>query len=359
LRYSRVVDCSPSESRLAHMPPNIKFVSGIKPNEVWLFTQFFKHKDNKRHQEIKECLRQNVLCSHIDKIVLINEKDYSNEYNKYCSSPKIQQVVTRKRLTYGDFLEYVYTNVPNGVYVILSNADIYFGDSLLELWNINMNDKMMGLLRWDIDADGDAKIFGPRADSQDSWIFLSDSIKSRTWDFSKFNFQLGQPGCDNAFSAQIFRQKFMLCNPSLVFKSYHLHNTNIRNYHVRDSILTDLYINIAPTYIIDSKQEICPNGAPTIINNELVSFEVKSSSMSNEITICTMLEKEGRYKWEPSVENHYFQPSIPVYKWNKSSVTPNGLVFDLYTIYMGKHKDDHNFNYWGNSTVHILSQLHY
>ena len=195
-RYNRIVDCN---SSLLRTTSNITFAKNIQPPQVWVFTQFFKHKDSSRYQEFKECLKRNCACPYIDKVVLINEKDYAPEYKKILGSTrveqivnrvtKIQQVISGRRLTYADFLNYVHDQVPNGVFVILCNADIYFGDSLLDLWKINMVDKMFGLLRWDVDIAGKSTIFGPRADSQDSWIFLSDSIKSRTWDYNVFNFQ--------------------------------------------------------------------------------------------------------------------------------------------------------------------------
>lgn len=356
-RYNRVVDCSPSQIRLSGMPSQITFTQNIKPNEIWIFTQFFKHKDTKRFQEIKECLRQNCQNINIDRIVLINEKDYSDEFKQIPCSNKIQQIISQKRLTYADFLKYVSEKVPTNVFTILCNADIFFKESLLDLYKINMNDKMLALLRWDVGPTGEAKLFGPRADSQDTWIFLSDSIKSRNWNYNIFNFQLGQPGCDNAFAGHILRQRFLISNPAVSFKTFHIHNTNIRNYNKQDYIRAELYINLAPSYIIDSKQYTIPSGRPTMISNELVSFEIKSSSMSNEITYCTMLEKEGRYKWEPSVENHYFEAAIPLYKWNKSNVTPNGLVYDLYNIYKGKFADDDKFNYWATANVDILTPL--
>jgi hypothetical protein len=356
-RYNRVVDCSPSQARLTIMPSNLTFHTGLQPNETWVFTQFFKHKDAKRFKEIKECLIKNCECPHIDKVVLINEKDYSDEYKKIKGAEKITQFISGRRLTYANFLQYVYDVVPMNVFTILCNADIYFGDSLLDLHKINMEDKMLGLLRWDVDTEGDAKIFGPRADSQDTWIFLSNSIKARKWDYNKFNFQLGQAGCDNAFAGHILRNKFLISNPAVNFKTFHLHNTNIRNYDKKDYIRADVYINLAPTFIIDSKQETTPSGTPSMLSNELASFEVKSSSMSNEITYCTMLEKEGRYKWEPSVENNYFEAAIPLYKWKNCSVTPNGLVYDLYNIYRGKYAEEDRFNYWSGANVDILTPL--
>lgn len=369
-RYNRIVDCNVSTLRSSDLS-NITLINKSKPSETWMITQFFKHSNPKRFDEIKECLSRNCANLHIDKIVLINEKDYTDEFNKIPGSKKIEQFVSGKRLTYANFLQYVRDVVPDNVFTILCNADIYFGDALLDLHKINMNDKMLALLRWDVPAlaqsdrledmsssglETDAKIFGPRADSQDTWIFISDSIKSRTWDLNKLNFQLGQAGCDNVFAGHVLRQRFLISNPAISFKTFHLHNTNIRNYNKKDYIRSDIYINIAPTYIIDTKQETTPGNA-TMLSNELVSFEVKSSSMSNEITYCTMLEKEGRYKWEPSIENYYFEAAIPVYKWNKACVTPNGLVYDPYCIYKGKHADNDRFNYWTSANVDILTPL--
>lgn len=357
-RYNRIIDCTVTDVRAADLLGNITITHGLVPNETWLFTQFFKPQNSHRFEEIKQCLMKNYLCPHIDRIVLINEKDYSDEFNTIAKG-KIRQIVSGKRLMYSDFLKYVRDEVPSGVNTMLCNADIYFGDSLVDLHKINMENRMFGLLRWDVDITGESKLFGPRADSQDTWIFLSDSIKSRKWDYSKFAFQLGQAGCDNAFAGHILRQKFLISNPAMSFKTYHLHNTDARTYNKNDYIRTDVYINIVPTNIIDTKQEDTPSTIPVIISNELASFEVKSSSMSNEITYCTMLEKDRRYKWEPSVENHYFEAAIPVYLWNNACVTPNGLVYDLYHIYKGVKPTDNDdrFNYWENANVDILTPL--
>jgi hypothetical protein len=356
-RYHRVVDCPVSLERRAVCQEHITFVSGIIPPEVWLITQFFRHSDQARFEEIKECLTRNCACPHIDKIVLLNETDLSSHWKGIPHSKKITQVMIKKRLTYADFIAYVKESVPVQTYTVLCNADIYFEDSLTDLYKINMNDRMIGLLRWDINETGQAVLFGPRADSQDAWIFLSNTIQSRQWKKETYHFQLGQPGCDNAFAGHILRQGIVLCNPALTFKSFHLHQSNVRNYNKQDHIKSDLYINLIPTYVIDTKQVPVPESNVQCICNELVSFEVKSSSLSNEITYCTMLEKEGRYKWEPSVENFYFEPAIPVYHWKDACVSPNGLVYDLYHIYTGKQFEEPRFNYWKDSNISIFTTL--
>lgn len=356
-RYNRLIDCKVSKTRLTSMNHHITFANNIQPNKTWVFTQFFRHKNNRRYKEIKECLTRNCASPHIDKIILLNEKNLSQEWKYIPGSEKIQQVVINKRLAYADFLQFVHDHVPDDIFVILCNADIYFGDSIKDLFKIDMKNKMLALLRWDVDESDNIRLFGPRADSQDSWFFLSNSIRSRTWDYPKFNFLLGQPGCDNAFAGHILRNHFVISNPAVTFQTYHLHNTNIRNYDLKDTIRSNLYVNIAPSYIIDTKQEKEPGDAVSTLNNDLVQFDVKSSSLSNEITYCTMLEKAGRYTWEPSTQNFYFEATIPLYSWKKAGVTPNGLVYDLYHIYRGLYADDKPFNYWSTTNTDIFTPL--
>ena len=356
-RYNRIIDCHVSKDRAKFMMEHVSFANQIQPNKTWVFTQFFRHKNNRRYKEIKECLTRNCASPYVDKIVLLNEKNYSNEWKYIPGAEKIQQVVIGKRLTYADFLHFVHDNVPDDIYVILCNADIYFGDSIKELYRIDMRNKMLALLRWDVDESENSRIFGPRSDSQDSWMFLSQSIKARKWDYAKFEFELGRPGCDNAFAGHILRNHFVISNPAVSFKTYHLHNTNIRNYDGKDTVRSDVYMNIVPSYIIDTKQEKEPEEPPVTINNDMVQFDVKSSSLSNEITFCTMLEQAGRYLWEPSTQNFYFEASLPIYSWKKACVTPNGLVYDLYHIYTGKHSDTLAHNYWASTTVDIFTPL--
>ena len=329
------------------------------PEEVWMVTQYYRPLHKKRAKEIRECLRQNCANPLISRIVLLNEKDESNDANKWYDVPgheKIHQVIIGSRLTYADFIQYVYDKVPPRVFAILCNADIYWNETLQELWRIQLANRMLGLLRWDI-GDAEPTLFGPRADSQDSWIFLSDSIKDREWDLTPLAFCLGQPGCDNAFAGHMLRNRFALSNPAYSIQSLHLHRTEYRTYDKRNAVPATVYINLAPGHLIDMKQERVPSLAPPYLCHELVPFEIRSSSMSNEITYCTMLEKEGRYKWEPTVENHYFEPAIPYYVWHKAAVTPNGLVYDQHTIYLGKHAEDPRFQYWTGSAVDLFTPL--
>ena len=353
-RYSRLVDVI--ETRLCMFRSHIQSVKDIIPEETWLITQFFVHSQKKRAKEIKECLIKNCASSYIDTIVLLNETDLSHTWKTIPGSQKIKQIVMGKRLTYYDVLAYISKSVPKQVFSIIANADIYFDSTLLNLWKINLADRMLALLRWDCTSDKPV-LFGPRSDSQDTWIVLSDSVKTRTWDPALFGFSFGHLGCDNAFAGHMLRQRFVLFNPALSIHTFHLHCSEIRDYSKKDIVPADIYVHLDPTHLLDTSQEQIPPAPPQCICNELIYFEIHSSSMSNEITYCTMLEKEGRYKWEPSTQNSYFEPAIPVYSWKNACVTPNGLVYDAYTVYTGKHAREDRFQYWNEAKVDIFTPL--
>ena len=356
-RYHRLVDCPVSVERKETFCGAISVVQNIVPQETWLITQFFRSPQKKRFKEIKECLERNTKCSYLDRIVLLNETDLSDLWRNLPGAEKITQIITGKRLTYAHFLQFVHDEVPMNVYTILANADLYMGSSLLDLWKMNLADRVLALLRWDVDDGGTPVLFGPRADSQDTWIMLSNSVKERTWPYATFDFPLGKIGCDNAFAAHLLRNHMSLFNPAMSFQTFHLHTSNVRTYDKKDMIRSDLYVNLVPAYLIDIKQELVPGSAAQFICNELVTFEVRSSTLSNEITFCTMLEKEGRYKWTASEENKMFEPAIPIYRWKNACVTANGLVYDPYTLYKGKHAEDSRFNYWPESKVDLYTPL--
>jgi hypothetical protein len=344
------------ERRLSYFHPHITLCCDGVPEETWLFTQFFIHSQRKRSIEIKDSLIKNIKSPYIDKIVLLNETDMSHVWKSMPGAEKITQVVIGKRLSYYDVLNYISESVPMNVITIIANADMYYDSTLQNLWKIKLEDRMLALLRWEDDTKD---LFGPLPDLQDTWILSSNSVKSRTWDPTVFDFTFGQLGCDNAFAGHMLRQRFVLYNPALTIKSFHIHTSGVRDYSIKNAVKSDLYIQLEPTHLLDTKQDQVPSGVPQHICNELVTFEIQSSSLSNEITYCNMLSKEGRYRWEAQEQNRYFEPAIPVYLWNHASVTPNGLVYEPYTIYTGKYASDERYQYWNNAHVDIFTPLQY
>ena len=218
------------------------------PAKLWWICQFFKHGKSARAAEIRKCLRENASSPLIDKILLLNEGR-----EDFPKSHKIQEEVIGHRLTYRDVFERIYT-IPDNTIVVFANADIFIDASFKDLWSLNLEDKFLALLRYELPASdlGEATLFGPRADSQDTWIVRSDDVKRRdrsAW--SKMDFQFGKMGCDNGIAMEMMRQKFLVSNPSQTLRTYHVHTSEIRNYSKTDVVNLPAFHYVQPTAIHD------------------------------------------------------------------------------------------------------------
>ena len=160
-------------------------------DNINIFCQYFIHPDKKRHAEIKKCLKYNIKNKYITKVYLLNEKIYNND-ELGVSSDKIIQVNIGKRLTFQEVFDYISSNNITGYNVII-NSDIFFNETIQNLYksDIHINKKMFALLRYEYDEMNyeDSNIFGPRGNSQDTWIVHSNFTIPKSQ--SKiFNFEL-------------------------------------------------------------------------------------------------------------------------------------------------------------------------
>ena len=116
----------------------------------------------------------------------------------------------------------------------MANSDIFFDNTISNLHYTDLDccQKMISLLRWEYRGEenlDECKIFGPRWDSQDTWIFHSKQNvleKYRNW----FDFSFGQPGCDNKIIYLLLILGVELNNDPNMFKTYHYHMETGRNY---------------------------------------------------------------------------------------------------------------------------------
>ena len=190
-----------------------------------------------RQKEIEECLRKNVENPHIHRIILLNERNYKQkEFG--IESPKISQVVVGKRLQYSDFFRHIRENRMKG-YHILANSDIFFDETIekIKYSDIHLVKKAIALLRYEYNPQNPSgsPVFGPRYDSQDSWIIHSSFCATAEQE-KAFQFPLGKPGCDNKVIYLLSILNYQIINDPIAIKSYHYHRSNIRNYNKRDVI---------------------------------------------------------------------------------------------------------------------------
>jgi len=324
-----------SEARVAQFAKNGMVFQTESPSvpQIWLLTQYFIHSVTKRAKEVRQCLKNNMACPYIDKIVLLNESDLKYEWSGAKGSEKIVQEILKTRLTYRDLLKYTYDKVPPNTIVIYANADIYCNDTLRHLYSVSLEDKLFALLRWDEqESADDLKIFGPRPDSQDAWICLSDSVKSRDWKWDTFSYKLGTAGCDNRFTGDMFGMRFAVSNPCHTIQTVHVHKTAIRNYNPTDIVPARMYMYVHPCAIVELDQ-VDGSDALCSLSPRSTTITFKGPEKKVE-TFCVMLARENRFKWAPGVPNTASLSPLKVFKWSDAFVTNSGVVYDYNKVYL-------------------------
>ena len=201
-------------------------------------SQFFIHPDAARHQEIQYCLFANCVNPNVNRIILLNERIYSTEelgLINPCS--KIEQIIIGKRLTYREVIEQV-TSLNLTGYIVLHNSDIFFDETLsnILLTDCSIKPTLYAQLRWEFNGFKNIKIFGPREDSQDVWIWHSNFNDILLRNKKCFGIELGKPGCDNSvlYLFKIFG--FRIVNDPVFIRCFHHHKTQIRNYTEKNRI---------------------------------------------------------------------------------------------------------------------------
>jgi len=244
--------------------------------EIILIQQFYLPTDKKREEEIKQCLKFNNHNTSIDKIILLNEREYTTA-ELGISSSKITQVVVSNRLTYQHVFEYA-QQLGNDKYIVLANADIFFDATLkrIRISGLTKQQKIFSLLRYEYEtgiALKNCKLFGPRPDSQDTWIWHTKwTISSKI--LKLLNMQMGIPGCDNKIIYLLNIIGFACYNEPQLIKTYHNHKTCIRNYNGSTVKASNPYYAIFPVLLNEPLANI--NQTFDIIreNNELYNYLV-------------------------------------------------------------------------------------
>ena len=249
-------------------------------SDINIFSQYFVHSsDDYRRHEIKGALRFNLMNKHVNKIYLLNERIYTREElglegdKNDALFDKIIQVNIGRRLRFSDFFNYVNDNDIIKGYNVLINIDIFLDDTIAKLrrTDISYERKMFSLLRFEYRGESDIKtcaLFGEkrffveefyrnnqqldpkseegknaipndisnvnseaRPDSWDTWIIHSNQCNKLTKKQIKlFNFELGQPGCDNKIIYLFKILGYEIYNDPYLIRTYHYHRTIRREY---------------------------------------------------------------------------------------------------------------------------------
>ncbi len=183
---------------------------------IRLFYNYYEDKHPLRKREIDACLQKNQENKLITTVVL-----------KCDTKP-----------TYEYFFEQINKVTGPDDINIICNSDIFF-DETIELANHIKHKQLFALSRWDY-LHPWRIVFFDRADSQDTWI-VRGKVEGVFGSFT-----LGTRGCDNRIAHEFNKAGYEVLNPGKSIKTYHLHNSGIRNYTMAD-VVPPPYLTVKPT----------------------------------------------------------------------------------------------------------------
>jgi hypothetical protein len=172
---------------------------------IRLFYNYYEDKAPLRKKEIDLCLQKNLSNSFINTVVF----------------------ETPTKPTYDLFFQKINDITGPDDINIICNSDIFF-DETIQLAEQIKHKEMFALLRWEWLPAGPR--FFERPDSQDTWI-VRGKVENVFGDFS-----LGIRGCDNRIAHEFEKAGYKVSNPSQSIKTYHVHNSGVRNYTMKEVI---------------------------------------------------------------------------------------------------------------------------
>lgn len=204
-----------------------------------LITTLTKSNFELRNKEYIECFDRNNSNKYIKSSTVLSE---DVKVRSLFINTKTKLTHTQSRPNFRTIVDYANSNLNPGRTVIITNADIYYDNTLKHI-NFN-NDYAYCLTRWHkYTEEGDwehAKLGA----CHDTWILQTPII------LDNIDFGMGILGCDSRFTYQCAEAGYKIINPSFLIKCYHLHVSNIRTWR-RQDILCGNYAGIDPTYKIE------------------------------------------------------------------------------------------------------------
>ena len=190
-----------------------------------LYVSYYVSNDLARQTELDHCFLENEKSMVFDRIIVLVDPGVIFPFVHIGNTP-VSIIRLGEKATYLDFFKTVNNTSTNEDINVISNSDIIFDDSL-ELASKMDRAQCYALSRWELAEDKkpnpvQVQVFG---DSQDCWIFKGTIAIPKYCEFP-----MGKMGCDNRISHELQEIGYSVSNPSLVIKTWHLHNIEYRAY---------------------------------------------------------------------------------------------------------------------------------
>ena len=304
------------------------------PERLVLIQQYYKPLNATRAKELETCLIKNLENPLIDSLYLfVESKDL-----KLPKHPKLIPVFKKARITYADCIELILNRIGAGHLVAFANADIYMDQSWASLWSVDIHNVLCALLRWE--EGQPPELFGPRSDSQDTWLLHSDSVLERKWQLEAFRIPFGKAGCDNAILVEFLRNKFRIVNPAMSLRTIHVHTSQVRTYDPQDIVDRPVYMHVDPSGIHELNPLPTWDGwtsgsvIPSLLHRPLKATTPKTLGI-----FCSQMNRDPAFLWSADGLNTYVAPADQEHVIDISGgafVSPNGLVYRHTDLCVGK-----------------------
>lgn len=206
-------------------------ITKYEKDNIYLFTQFYIPDNKERYNEIKETLKKNVQNRFITKIILINEKKFTDQ-EMDISNNKILQIVKGSRMTFLDVFKTI-DNVGLQGYIVVTNSDIFFNKTFENIFRSNLmhKKKIFSLLRLEYNKNNinEKKLYKDYKWSADTWIFYSNQ-KNNIKNTEEFDLKMGMNGVDNIIPYKFLRNGFEVFNEPLFIETFHNHHNDYRTW---------------------------------------------------------------------------------------------------------------------------------
>lgn len=198
-------------------------------SNINLYIPFFQSKSDERQKELFESLKYNSENTLINKIYLILEDPNHVDERMNLKNVEIVRPSTVKRQSFESVFEFINSLKTKSTIHMISNADIYFKETLKELKELpieNYKKHFFALSRWQPDKNNKLYLFDNHGGSQDTWIFFENPEYNNV----DVSFNFGIPGCDGRIARLMIDQGYIVNNPSLSIQGFHHHKSEIRSY---------------------------------------------------------------------------------------------------------------------------------
>jgi len=198
------------------------------PEKLILVTVLYNEANKDRCNEYLKCMMYNLNHAMISKIHVVYDTSKDNQTTKhpildYLIKNNVEIDYVSGRPTYGYCFSLANKLYPHRK-IIVSNADIYFNETLFLLKSYDLTNKFLALTRWQENADKSLKFYNSRW-SQDTWIFRTP-IKKINVD----NIKIGVPACEHNLVNAVRKAGLTVINPCLSIQCCHVHRTGLRHY---------------------------------------------------------------------------------------------------------------------------------